>query len=241
VNEEPAGTEPKRSAASELDAAAQAVMPALGLVRRSGSRRNWIGDRGWWLLHVWFPPEGVAVPMSVLVGTQHPWTLQPGWQIDDDVAWGEGIAPEDITGGSVQGEGEGAAAVQVRLASDTVRHIDRVLADEQGHLEMLAHIRPRGTTLGIGVRHVTSTVLANAALGRIPVCRHVLELQRNSLHIDPDRDQDWFGLDDQLAVLSQLDEIVAAADPRPLIAQRLQSGRARLGLPPTNRLPAPLR
>ena len=240
------GETPGQAARGTPSRLAADVLGDLGLVRRGRSPRNWIGDHGWWLLHVWLPPSALTVPMSVLVGTQHPWTLHPGWQIDDDAAWIEEREPERApstsevaaAGERYPGAAAPGAAAQVRTAALAVRRIERAFADQRAHLEGLARVRPRDVP-GTGVQQLANTVLANAMLGRIDVCRKVLQLQRNSLLHDPDREQDWFGLDEQLDLVAQLQQIVAADDPVPLIVQRVQSGRAGLGLPPTDRPPEP--
>ncbi|SOD73920.1 hypothetical protein SAMN05892883_3111 [Jatrophihabitans sp. GAS493] len=129
----------KRQAGSALRKAGRAHLTDLDLRPVSSSPRQWVGDRGWWLINVEFQASSWSVGSYLNVGVQYLWSVK------DHRTFGHGNPRFPIPGSGQFAELEGDED-QVRAKADSVGSgaRDAVLGliarwpDDNVHLRLLS-------------------------------------------------------------------------------------------------------
>lgn len=243
----------KRAAATAIKLAAERELTGRGLVRDGSSPRHWHLDRAWWCVNVSLDSSFYSVSVRLFVGRQNLWSPFPAHHLSDAERWGPDHF-EPYLLGRLDGSDGDPAAVAASYAAEAARRVVRIqttFPDDWAHLQSLTRIEyltpardgtpadPSGKDCLVG--NLDDVVLSNALLGRLHVCRQVLAAHRHNLERDErNRHEHPESFAREVAELDDLDALVAADDPRPLIAERINTGRALLKMAPMDPWPAVL-
>jgi hypothetical protein len=129
----------KRRAGSALRQAGRAHLADLGIRLASSTPRQWLGDRGWWLINVEFQASSWSVGSYLNVGIQYLWT------VTDHRSFGHGN-PRFAIPGCGQFAALDGPEDQVRANAEAVAHAARTAViqltehanNEQSHLTWLS-------------------------------------------------------------------------------------------------------
>lgn len=129
----------KRRAGSALRQAGRGHLADLGIRLAGSSPRQWMGDRGWWLINVEFQASSWSVGSYLNVGIQYLWTIM------DHRSFGHGNPRFAIPGCGQFAALDGAeeqvranAEAVARAARSAVLQLTEHAQDEQSHLTWLS-------------------------------------------------------------------------------------------------------
>ena len=215
----------KRRAGAALRQAGRTNLTAMGLRPVGSSPRQWVGDRGWWLVNVEFQSSSWAVATYVNVGIQYLWTVK------DYRSFGHTEPRLAIPGYGQSANLEGAAEdvraaadAAGRAARDAVLDLSEHRRDDDSHLQWLSR------TTNAGLQETVDAAIAAGLLAQSRTAAHMFAgIQR-----DLDLAIEW---QSQLASdCKALADLVLDPDLfQAEIEERIADTRQRLHLPANGR------
>ena len=212
----------RKRAMTEHRRAARAAFADLDLRMAGSSPRQWIGDRGWWVVNVEFQASRVANTAMLNVGVQHLWTFFDGRAFD----FGGRVPGVSV---DLTGRDEVVRAAAERIAATARRVVlewDDRLGDRDQHLRWLASGEDDGAVPRI------DTALARALLGDADGARGTLLQNAEAMDLGIDWQREQAADARRLAALVADDAAFRAE-----LDQRVARMRQELELEP---LPAPV-